>query len=74
MTATLTWVCLPPDCARAAVATSAAHYDPHDFDIDTLFWELIFLALFVVLVPAVESDRRSRQPDDVEWCRDEGRL
>jgi hypothetical protein len=48
MTATLTWVCLPPDCARAAVATSAAHYDPHDFDIDTLFWgELIFLALFV---------------------------
>jgi hypothetical protein len=48
MKAALTWVCLPPDCAGAAVETSAANYDPHAFDIDTLFWgALIFLALFV---------------------------
>jgi hypothetical protein len=50
MTATLTWVCLPTDCARAAVETSAAtSYDyRHAFDIDTLFWgALIFLALFL---------------------------
>jgi len=51
MTATLTRICLPPDCARATVKTGAATRNDeyyHAFDIDTLFWgALIFLALFV---------------------------
>jgi hypothetical protein len=53
MTVTLTWVCLPPDCARAGMQTGAAtryrpRYYRHGFDIDTLFWgALIFLAVFV---------------------------
>jgi hypothetical protein len=63
MTATLTRVCLPPDCARAAVETSAAtRYDyRHAFDIDTLFWgALIFLALFLSCFLAWKA---------IEWLR-----
>jgi hypothetical protein len=62
MTATLTWVCLPPDCARAAVMSAATRYDyRHAFDIGTLFWgALIFLALFVSCFLAWKA---------IEWLR-----
>jgi hypothetical protein len=73
MTVTLTWVCLPPDCARVAVETGAAtrrpRYYRHGFDIDTLFWgALIFLALFVFCLlawKAIERLRNRRKFDDV---------
>ena len=70
MTASLTWVCLPPSCARAAVETSAAtSYDyGHAFDIDTLFCgALIFLALFLSCFLAwkeIEWLRKRRKVDD----------
>jgi hypothetical protein len=72
MTATLSWVCLPPDCARAAMETGAAtRYRPrypyrHGFDIDTLFWgAVIFLALFVSCLlawKAIERLRNRKKP------------
>jgi hypothetical protein len=74
MTATLTWACLPADCANAAVETYAVRRPYRgrgrygDFDIDMLFrGALIFLALFLSCFLAwkgIEWLRKRRRVDD----------
>ena len=74
MTATLTWACLPADCATAAVETYAVRRPYRgrgrygDFDIDMLFrGALIFLALFLSCFLAwkgIEWLRKRRKVDD----------
>jgi hypothetical protein len=76
MTATLPWICSPPDHVRAAIEASARrrrYYgrDPHIFDIDTLFWgAVIFLALFLLCFLAWKVINGKREAtNSVVWPR-----
>src|SRR4051812_36525601 len=76
MTATLPWICSPPDYVGAAIETSARrrrYYgrDPRFFDIDTLVWgALIALALFLLCFLAWKAiNGKRRATDSVVWPR-----